>query len=100
LTDWTFAQSDPAEQLAKLHYFSMKKRVEGGEVEIRITVYEYYTPKDPTMKFLALADKPVNQKLAAIRPVGWGDSLLTALAECMRVIKKFPYDGPAEDPNR
>ena len=96
MSDWSFAQIDPKEQLARLHHFSMKKPVEGGEVEIRITVYEYYTPKDPSMKFVALADRQVNQKLAAIRPAGWGNSLLTALAECIRVIGKFPYDGPAD----
>ncbi len=93
MSDWTFAQSDPKQQLARLHHFSTKKQQDGREVEFVITVSEYLTPPDPSMKFLAMADKETNQKVSAYTPSGWGDTLLTALAECLRAIERFPYQG-------
>jgi len=47
MNDWGFAQTDPSQQLARLHYFSVTKQQEGTEIEFVITVKEYYTPKDP-----------------------------------------------------
>jgi len=41
MTDWQFAQSDPSEELALLHFFSMKKHEPEGEIEFIITVREY-----------------------------------------------------------
>ena len=40
MSDWEFAQSDPAQHLAKVHLFSMMKRQESGEVEFTISVKE------------------------------------------------------------
>jgi len=50
------------------------------------------SPPDPAMRFLAQADKQTNQKTAPYTPMGWGSSLLQALAECMKGIRKFPYE--------
>ncbi len=93
MSDWVFAQSDPRQQLARLHHFSIKKQQDGREIEFLITVREYVTPPDPAMKFLAVADKDTNQKLAPYTPSGWGNTMLTALTECMRAIERFPYQG-------
>ena len=61
-------------------------------VEFLITVREYITPPDPTMRFYASADKQTNQKSAPFTPVGWGNTLLVALSECMKGIRLFPYE--------
>ena len=55
---------------------------------------EFVTPADPTMLFYATADKQTNQKTIPYTPVGWGRTLLEALADCVRAIHKFPYEGP------
>jgi len=88
LSDWNFAQGDPSEQLCKLHHFAMKN---GAGVEFIITVREYLTPPDPSLRFLAQADKQTNQKAAPFTPIGWGNSMLSALHECMKAIHRFPY---------
>lgn len=93
MTEWTFAQHDPSEQLCKLHYFGMTKKGPDGDVEFTITIKEYITPPDPAMKFIAKADKQTNQKTAPYTPIGWGTTLMVALAECIRAIHKFPYQG-------
>jgi hypothetical protein len=93
MSDWSFAQSDPRQQLAKLHHFSSKKRHGELDVEFLITVREYLSPPDPAMKFFALADKQTNQKVSPYTPSGWGNTLLTALSECLREIERFPYQG-------
>lgn len=89
MSDWKFAHYEPAEQLALLHHFAMKK----GDVEFVITVKEYATPPDPAMKFFAEADKQTNQQTAAYTPTGWGPTLLVALSECIRAVRRFPYEG-------
>ncbi|MGH9726152.1 MAG: hypothetical protein ACRD41_13895, partial [Candidatus Acidiferrales bacterium] len=67
---------------------------EGGSVEFRITVREFAAaPPGHSLRFFAEADKTVNQKTAPILPSGWGDSVLKALADCMRMIRQFPYEG-------
>ena len=38
MAEWVYAQKDPAEELAQLHYFSFKKRQADGEIEFVITV--------------------------------------------------------------
>jgi len=93
MKEWGFAQTDPSQQLAQVHYFSILKPHAGGEVEFLITVKEYLTPKEPTMTFFAQTDKQTNQKTAAYSPSGWGKNLLEALSECVRAIERFPYEG-------
>jgi hypothetical protein len=93
MKDWGFAQTDPSQQLAQLHFFSLRKRHERGEVEFVITIKEFITPAEPTMHFFAQSDKFTNQRTAAYRPCGWGKTLLEALSECVRAIDRFPYEG-------
>jgi hypothetical protein len=91
VSEWEFAQENPSEQLCRLHHFAMKK----NGLEFIITVREYLTPPDPTMKFYAEADKQTNQDTAPYTPVGWGPTMLVALHECMKAVHRFPYEGPA-----
>ncbi len=93
MEEWTFAQSDPSEELAQLRLFSVKKRQPDGEIEFVITVKEYATPKDQSLRFFAQADKQTNQKTAPFTPCGWGSTLLKALAECVQQLHRFPYEG-------
>ena len=94
MSDWEFAQSDPAQRLARLHYFSMEKKLEsGGVIEFTITVQEFVTPKEPTMIFFAQADKQTNQHVAPYTPTGWGKTLVDALSQCVRAVNRFPYQG-------
>jgi hypothetical protein len=92
VAEWVYAQNDPAEELAQLHYFSFKKRQPEGEIEFLITVKEFAARNALQMRFYAQADKEVNQKATPFRPFGWGDSLLRALSECMDAIRQNPYD--------
>ena len=41
MSDWEIAQNHPSEKLAKLHYFSVMKQQENGEIEFRIVVKEF-----------------------------------------------------------
>ena len=91
MSEWEFAQAEPEQQLAKVHLFSMVKQQDGGDVEFTITVKEYLTPKDPAMGYFAEADKQTNQGVAPYTPIGWGKTLLAALAQCMREVERFPY---------
>jgi len=93
LSDWVFAQRDAAQQLCQLHQFGIKSQQATGEVEFIITVREYVTPPDPTMKFFAQADKQTNQSVAAFTPSGWGKTMVEALDLCIRAIGRFPYPG-------
>jgi hypothetical protein len=93
MKEWGFAQNHPNEELAQLHFFSMNKLQAGKAIEFEITVKEYITPKEPTMLFFAQADKETNQHTAPFRPCGWGKTMLEALAECVRAINRFPYEG-------
>jgi hypothetical protein len=93
MSDWMFAQEHPSQELAKLHFYSLKKKQADGDVEFMITVHEYASPPDSSMKFFAKADKQTNQKSAPYTPSGWGRDLLAALGECIRAINKFPYEG-------
>jgi hypothetical protein len=93
VTDWKFAQKDAREELALLHHFSIKKQLKDGDVCFLITVREFVaTPPGQAARFVAQADKEVNQKIAPIIPTGWGNSLLDALSDCARMIREFPYD--------
>ncbi len=94
MKEWGFAQFETADRLAQLQFFSIEKRHARGAIEFVITVREYVSPKEPEMLFFAEADKQTNQKIAAFTPSGWGRTLLDALAECIRAIHRFPYEGP------
>jgi hypothetical protein len=93
MTDWVFAQSDPSEELARLHQFSVKKHEDEGEVEFIITVREYVDRNIYHMRFYAQADKQTNQKSVPYTPVGWGETMVEALRECIEAIHRFPYQG-------
>jgi len=93
MSDWIYAQRDPSEELAQLHFFSLKKRQPEGDIDFVITVREYVPSKDRTMLFFAEADKQTNQKTAPFTPCGWGNTLLNALSECVQAVHRFPYQG-------
>ncbi len=90
MPEWIFAQSDRSDELAQLHFFSMRKRQPGGDIEFRLTVREYATRADESMRFFAEADKQTNQETAPFTPCGWGSTLLKALAECIQAVHRFP----------
>jgi hypothetical protein len=96
MSEWTFAQTQPSDELAQLYFFSMKRCQPDGDVEFIITVKEYVDRNQYHMRFFAEADKQTNQKSAPFTPCGWGESLLQALSECVRAIHRFPYEG--DDP--
>jgi hypothetical protein len=93
MAEWEYAESNPSDELAQLSFFSVKTRQPGGVVEFVITVKEFATPRDHSLKFFASADKQTNQKTVPCTPCGWGDTLLKALAECIVAIHRFPYEG-------
>lgn len=93
MSEWPYLQKDVAEELAQLHFFSMVKRQPEGDVVFRITVKEFATPPSgQRLRFFAEADKAVNQKTASFIPCGWGNSVFTALGDCLRLIRQFPYE--------
>ncbi|HUX46191.1 MAG TPA: hypothetical protein VMV57_15705 [Terracidiphilus sp.] len=98
MNDWKLLQKDSAEALAKLHFFSINKKHAKGEVEARITVKEFATSKTTDMKFYASADLCLNQNSMPFHPVGWGETLMIALAECLRNLRKFEYE-ECEEPS-
>ena len=94
MSDWIHIQANPGEQLSQLHQFSMVKPQASGDVTFNITVREFAVPPPgQRLRFYAEADKAVNQKTAAIVPCGWGPSLFSALGDCVRLIRQFPYEG-------
>ena len=93
--EWTFTDTDASEGLCRLQYFGFKKNHGNGEVEFIITLREYIKPPDPAMAFFAQADKQTNQKTAPFTPVGWGSSVAEALHECLKAIRRFPYEPTA-----
>jgi hypothetical protein len=93
MPEWTFAQSDDSDELAQLHLFSINKQQDDRVIEFRITVKEYAVPNHLNMRFYAEADKQTNQKTAPYTPSGWGSTLLLALGDCVKAIKRFPYEG-------
>ena len=92
MTEWIYAQNDPAEELAQLHYFTFKKREPDGDIEFVITVKEFASRNALQMQFYAQADKEINQGSVSFCPFGWGDSLLGALSECIGVIRQHPQE--------
>lgn len=93
MNDWKFAQRNPSEQLAKLHFFSYTKKHAGGEIEARVTVKEFATAETSVMRFFAQADLALNQKAMKFHPCGWHETLLGALSECLNNLRKFEYEG-------
>ncbi|MEP7366163.1 MAG: hypothetical protein ABI972_23135 [Acidobacteriota bacterium] len=93
MAEWQFAHAEPDEQFAQLHHFSMLQHQDGREIEFLITVKEFVKATDPAMKFFAQANKQTNQKTMAFTPVGWGGTMLQALSDCMRAVRRFPYEG-------
>lgn len=98
MDDWIHIQAQPGEQLTRLHHFTMNKpQTGGGTVTLTIVVKEFAVPPPgQRMRFYAECDKPVNQKSGAFVPAGWGTSLFSALGDCVRLIRQFPYDSDAE----
>ncbi len=92
MSDWRLLQKDPSEALARLHFFSVTKKHASGEIEARITVKEFATPKMGDLQFFATADIELNQKAMRFQPVGWSDTLMGALAECLRNLRRFEYE--------
>jgi hypothetical protein len=93
LAEWQFAHAEPNEQFAQLHQFSMVQQQNGREIEFVITVKEFVKASDPAMKFFAQANRQTNQKTMPFTPTGWGGTLLQALSDCMRAVRRFPYEG-------
>jgi hypothetical protein len=96
MADWKYVQRDPSEALAKLHFFSVTKKHATGEIEARITIKEFATPKMVDMQFFAQADIELNQKAMSFHPCGWSETMMGALAECMRNLRRFEFEGEAE----
>jgi len=93
MNDWVYLQAIPGERLMQLHYFSIVKQQAAGEVTFAITVKEFAVPPPgQRVRFYAEADKAVNQKTAPFVPCGWGESLFSALGDCVRLIRQFPYE--------
>jgi hypothetical protein len=98
MAEWELAQTHPSDELAQLHFFSMKKKQPGGEIEFQIVVREYIARDDNrSMLFFAEANRQTNQNTAPYTPTGWGSTLLKALSECVKAIHRFPYEGPTPD---
>ena len=78
----------------QLHHFSILKQQPSGNVMFAITVKEFAVPPPgQRLRFYAEADKSVNQGTAAFVPCGWGHSIFSALGDCVRLIRQFPYQG-------
>lgn len=96
MNDWKLMQRDPSEALARLHFFSVKKKHTAGEIEARITVREFVSAKTSDMQFYATADIELNQKAMRFQPCGWSETLAGALSECLRNLRKFDYESPED----
>jgi hypothetical protein len=97
MDEWAYAQTKASEKLARVSYFSVMKQQDGAEIEFLITVREYATPTDRRMHFLALADKQTNQDGTPYTPCGWGETLISALSDCIREMERFPYQVKKDD---
>jgi hypothetical protein len=93
MSEWVYIQADSAEQLMQLHSFSIVKKQATGDVQFSITVKEFAVPPPgQRVRFFAEADKQVNQKCGPFVPCGWGTTLFSALGDCVRLIRQFPYE--------
>ena len=94
MSEWVYIQAEPGEQLMQLHTFSIIKKQPTGDVQFSITVKEFAVPPPgQRVRFFAEADKQINQKCGPFVPCGWGTTLFSALGDCVRLIRQFPYDG-------
>ena len=91
MSDWIFPHSEQAEELAQLHFFSIKKRHAHGAVEIHICVKEFALRNAQGMKFFAQTEEPLNQDAVPFQPFGWGETLSEALSECLSQIRRYQY---------
>jgi hypothetical protein len=91
VNEWKLVQKDSSEALARLHFFCVTKKHAKGEIEARITVKEFASAKTSDMQFYATADLELNQKTLRFQPCGWSETLVGALGECMRNLRKFDY---------
>ena len=91
MSDSNFPYTEQLEELAQLHFFSVKKRYTGGEIEIRITVKEFATRNAQGMRFYAQTDQSLNQATVAFQPFGWGETISEALRECLTQIRQYRY---------
>lgn len=89
-----YVQRDSNESLAKLHFFSITKKHATGEIEARITIKEFATPSNTDFAFFAEADIELNQKALRFRPCGWHATMMGALAECLRSLRRFDFEHP------
>ena len=96
MSEWKYVQRDPSEALARLHFFSVRKKHSTGEIETRITVQEFATPEIGALQFFAMADIELNRKAAKFKPSGWSDTLMGALSECLKNLRRFDYEGPEQ----
>jgi|SRR5271167_931192 len=93
MSDWEYIQTDSAEQLMQLHHSSIVKQQASGNVTIAITVKEFAVPPPgQRIRFYAEADKTLNQKAASFVSSGWGTSMISALGDCVRLIREFSYE--------
>jgi len=92
LAEWNYVETDPSEAFCELRYFGYVKKQNGKDIEFMITLKEYIHPPDPALRFFAHADKQTNQKTAPYTPCGWGTSVASALHECVKAIRRFPYE--------
>lgn len=92
MAEWTYVETEPFERFCQIQSFGLTKRQGDKDIEFVITVKEFVNPPDPAMRFLAQADKQTNQKTAPYTPVGWGPNLSVALYECVKAIRRFPYE--------
>src|SRR5262245_21156606 len=98
MAEWELAQLNPEDELARLHFFSMKKKQPNGAIEFQIVVREFVTWNgNQSMRFFAEANRQTNQNTAPYTPCGWGSTLFKALDECVKAIHRFPYEGPLPD---
>ena len=73
-----------------------------GDVEFQIVVREYVAldrDQNRSRRFFAQANRQTNQSIAPYTPCGWGSTLGTAVSECVKEIRRFPYEGPMPDDN-
>ncbi len=97
MSDWIHIQAKSGELLMQLHHFSIVRQQPGGDVTFAITVKEYaVAPPGQRVRFYAEADKHVNQATAPFLPCGWGQFHISALGDCVRMIREFPYEGEKE----
>lgn len=97
MAEWSYVDTEPGEGFCEIRYFGFVKKQADGDVEFLITLREYVHPPDPALKYFAQADKQTNQRTVPFTPVGWGSSVASALHECVKAIRRFPYQPHAQN---